>query len=153
MPLSVQQFLADSTRKASADLVTALLRVPEDKRDWSPMGDARTALDQVAECALMNDSTVGMLKSHQFPDFNMDDYAKARAALIADWPALESLLKESTEKVAAALLEVPDADFDIEIPMPWGPITVLGVMAYPHWNMTYHEAQINYVASLLGALK
>jgi len=26
------------------------------------------------------------------------------------------------------------------------------VMAYPYWNMSYHQGQINYIASLLGCL-
>ncbi len=41
----LQTFFANAAEKAAQDLVTALLRVAEEKRDWSPMGNARTALD------------------------------------------------------------------------------------------------------------
>lgn len=152
MSATVQEFLAASARQAANDLVTALLRVPEDKRDWSPMGNARTALDQVAECALLTGSTAEMLVTRKFPDFKSDEYDKARAELIADWSKMEALLKENTEKAAAEILKIPDEDFDTEIVMPWGPMKLVSIMAYPYWNMTYHEAQINYIASMLGCL-
>ena len=32
-------------------------------------------------------------------------------------------------------------------------MTLAQVIAYPHWNMSYHEGQINYIASMLGLLK
>ena len=41
----------------------------------------------------------------------------------------------------------------VEIPMPWGPMTIGRMITYPQWNMTYHEGQINYLASLLGCLE
>ncbi len=41
---------------------------------------------------------------------------------------------------------------DAVIPMPWGPMTVAQMITSPHWNMTYHEGQINYIASILGCL-
>jgi hypothetical protein len=31
-------------------------------------------------------------------------------------------------------------------------MTPAQMITYPHWNMTYHEGQINYIASILGCL-
>jgi len=50
LPNRLQDFLAPAAAKASAELVTAFLRLPEDKRTWSPAVTARSALDQMAEC-------------------------------------------------------------------------------------------------------
>jgi uncharacterized damage-inducible protein DinB len=153
MPISLQEHYAAITAKAVRDLETALNRLPEDKRNWSSMGKARTALDMVAECAVMNDGTVKMLQTHTFPaDFDFAAFGQQIKELIAAPDTLRTLLHESTDRVIAAIRAVPDADLSVEIPMPWGPMTVLQIIAYTHWNMTYHEGQINYIASMLGCL-
>lgn len=116
------------------------------------MGKARTAADVVAECAMLNGSTVEMIGTRAFPDFDQSQYERERDALIQDQAALLALLKENTEKVIEALPSVADEDLGNEIPMPWGAVTVAELIAYPYWNMSYHEAQINYIASMLGCL-
>ena len=45
MSNTLQEFLATATQKAADDLDAAFLRLPEEKRAWSPDGKARTALD------------------------------------------------------------------------------------------------------------
>lgn len=52
MPGHLQRFLSQAGEKAAGDLEAALRRLPEDKWAWSAGGNARTAIDQVAECAL-----------------------------------------------------------------------------------------------------
>jgi len=65
---------------------------------------------------------------------------------------LNSLLEVNLEKVASVIRSVPDKDLDIELEMPWGKGTIGQIIAYPYWNMSYHEGQINYIASILGVL-
>jgi hypothetical protein len=31
-------------------------------------------------------------------------------------------------------------------------MTLANIIAYPYWNMSYHEGQVNYIASMLGCL-
>ena len=153
MPGSLQEFLVQATQKTAADLEAALLRVPDDKRGWSPMDKARTALDMAAECAILNGSTADMIASRAWTmgdDFSA--YEKARAELATNGDAVLSLLKENTARVVEAIRTTPDADLGVEINMPWGPMTLAQIIAYPYWNMSYHEGQINYVASMLGCL-
>jgi uncharacterized damage-inducible protein DinB len=153
MPTTMQQFLATATQKAAADLETAFLRIPEDKRSWSPMGQARTALNQMAECALLNGGTAELIQTRVFPaDFDMAAFGKSLEELAQDWSAVQAMLHANTPKVAAAIQAVDDADLEITIQMPWGPMTLGQIIAYPYWNMSYHEAQINYIASMLGCL-
>lgn len=148
----LQNFLANAAIKAAADLETALLRVPQEKRSWSAMGDARTALDMVAECAILNGSTAGLIEHRQFTT-DFQQYALDKASLAQDEAAALSLLHENVAKVAEAIRSLPDDDLPIEVAMPWGPMTLEQIISYPYWNMSYHEGQINYIASMLGQLK
>ena len=152
MPGSLQAFLAKGIQKTAEDLEAAYLRLPEDKRRWSPQGDARTAADMVAECALLHGTTPDIVRDRAFPkDMDMGAYHKAKDALAAD-PDLLGKLKESTAKAVGAAKSVPDSDLDIEIAAPWGSLTIAQALAYPYWNACYHEGQINYIASMLGCL-
>jgi uncharacterized damage-inducible protein DinB len=147
----LQNFLANATRKAAADLEAALRRLPDDKRDWSPRGNARTALNMVAECAILNGGTIEMIQTRAFlADFDMTAFNRAKTELAQDENALLSRLHENTEKVAAVIEGVDENDLNVEVAMPWGPMTLAQVMAYPYWNMSYHEGQINYIASLIA---
>ncbi|HLK57342.1 MAG TPA: DinB family protein [Chthonomonadaceae bacterium] len=148
---SMQEFLVGATRKASADLEAALLRLPEDKRNWRPAETARTALDQYAECAILNGSTADVIVSRSFPtNYDFSAFTNAKDALAQNWDRAQALLKENTEKICSVIQAVPDADLNIEVQFPWGPMTLAQIIAYPLWNMSYHEGQINYIASLLG---
>lgn len=150
---NLQHFLARAIPKATEDLLTALNLLPEDKRNWSPMGDARTALDMVAEIAILNGSTADMIRDRAFGDMDMEGYMKEKAELAGDWPRLQKTLEENTARVIKAIEELPDSDLAAEITMPWGNMTLEQISSYPYWNTCYHEGQINYIASMLGLLK
>jgi len=150
---SLQTFLAQATQKAADDLKAAVLRVPEDKREWSPLDKARTALDQAAECAILTGSTADLIAARVWSmgsDFS--EFLKQKAELARDWDAIQTLLQQNTERVIEAIRAVPEEDLENIIDMPWGPMTLANIMAYPYWNMSYHEGQVNYIASMLGCL-
>ncbi len=150
---SLQDFLATSTIKAAVDLETAFNRLTEEKRDWQPAEGSRSALNQVAECAIMNAGTIDLIHTKRFPaDFNVEQYQQQITALTGDWPTLQRLLHENAANVVDVIRTVSDEDLGIMIDMPWGPMSLAQVISYPYWNMTYHEGQINYIASMLGRL-
>lgn len=152
--MNLQTFLSTSIPKAAADLETALLRLPEDKRNWSAGGDARSALHMVAEVAIINGDTAEMISTRQgMANFDLAELNRRMAALCDDWPALQTLLHDNTARVAEAIGALADEDFDAEIQMPWGAMTLAQIAAYPYWNACYHEGQINFIASMLGCLK
>ncbi|MBS1721971.1 MAG: hypothetical protein JSS66_03070 [Armatimonadetes bacterium] len=153
MSTALHSFLSRVTPRSSQDLIEAFLRLPEDKRNWSPMGEARTALDQVAEVAILNGSTADLLRTRQFDgEKAMETFMEAKAALVNQgWDAVRSLLESNTEKFVGAINEVSEADMGVEIQMPWGPMTLEQIMSYPFWNACYHEGQINYIATMIGA--
>ncbi len=117
------------------------------------MGGARTALHMFAECAMLADIS-DMANSKAFPDdFDFAHFQAEMAQLAENEEGARALLHENVEKCSGTILTVPDEDLAIEIPMPWGPITVAHLLAYPYWNMAYHEGQINYLAAMLGTLE
>src|SRR5687767_12170457 len=106
----LQRFLAMVTGEAAKELETAYRRIPEDKRRWSPMGDARTAGDLVAECAILNDITK-MVRTRSFPaDMDFAAFGQAKTALAADESGMFALLKENTTKAISTIRSVPDED-------------------------------------------
>lgn len=151
MPHALQDYLVAATQKAAADLADAFLRLPENKRDWSPGGKSRTALDQLAECAVLNGYTAELIgaRAWQADTFARFREEKAEAAAL-DWEALRARLQANTRRVAAAIAAVPDEALAVEIVMPGRTMTLAEVMARSCWNMAYHEGQINYIASLLA---
>ena len=153
MSLSAQEFVATTTQKVAADLEEAFLRIPVEKRNWVPQGESRTAIDQLAEIAMLNGSTADLIRTKTFAaDFDMKQYIAAKTQLTQNPDAVLALFHENTPKVVAAIREVADADLNIAVPMPWGTMTLTQIIGYPLWNMSYHEGQINYIASMLGCL-
>lgn len=153
MSYTLQSYLATTTQKAADELVTAFLRLPEDKRDWKPAEGSRSALDQFAECTLLNGYTVNLIQTRLWDNTGMDAYVKAKDEVAAlEWDKLQALLKENTERVIATISDVPDDHLSVEVDMPWGKQSIADIVSYPYWNMSYHLGQINYIASQLGCL-
>jgi uncharacterized damage-inducible protein DinB len=156
MLTSVQEFLAEATQKADDDLTVALELIPQEKRSWKPTAAARSALDQIAECAILNGSIVNMIENRYGPPAEfMAKFVSVKEALAQDEEAARALLETNTALVIAAIQAVPDEELDTNIPLPWGPKTwgtktLRDICAHPYWNMTYHQGQIVYIASLLG---
>jgi hypothetical protein len=144
MALSLQQLLANATIQAAAALEQALLQLPEDKRNWKSSEQSRSALDQVAECAIMNERVIDMIRIQVFPaNYAYIEYQQQILELGSDWPTLQKLLHENAAKVADVIRSISDDDLEAQSDS----------MNYPYWNMTYHIGQINYIASMLGCLE
>lgn len=151
---TLQTFLTTAIPKATGDLETALMRVPEDKRNWSAGGDARSSLDMVAEIAILNGVTANTLRTQAFPaEFDFAAYTRDKTELAQDWPSLKAMLDENTSQVVDVIRALPDEALSAEVQMPWGLMTLAQLASYPYWNACYHEGQINFIASLLGCLK
>lgn len=151
---TLQTFLATAIPKATADLEAALMRLPEDKRNWSAGGDARSALDMVAECAILNGTGVQAIQTRAFPaDFDWAAYARQKEELVADWPALKAMLDENTARIVEVVRALSDEDLSLEVSMFQSTMTLAQLASYPYWNACYHEGQINFIAFMLGCLK
>ena len=153
MSLKLQNVIAASTQNAANELIKAFLNLPEDKRDRSPDEKARTPINQLAECAILNGSTAGLIKSKTWPETGYEAYKSETKRISESWPILEQLLLKNTASLIATIEEVPDSELEVPIDMPWGAKSTYEVIQYPYWNMTYHLGQVNYIASILGVLK
>ena len=116
------------------------------------MGNARTALDQVAECAMLNGGLANLLHTRTMEGFDFADYERAKTALAQDWtlpcPPCARIPRRRPGDPRR-----PRRYLGIEISLPWAPMTLAQIIAFPSWNMAYHEGQINYIASMLGRLE
>ena len=149
--MTLQEFLVTATRKAMTDLEKALDSLPEDKRNFSPGGKARTAADMAAECAILNGVTAQVVVERKMDaNFDYAEFTKTKDTLARKPEVLHTLLNSSTEKFIAAITSVPVEDLEVELDLPWGKMTIAQVLAYPYWNMSYHEGQIYYIGSMLG---
>lgn len=149
---NLQAFLAGATKQAADDLIAAFERLPEDKRAWSPMGDARTALDQVAECAILNGFSAIALESRSWSDEAVKSYPAEKQRVLADPASITPLLVKNTDRAIAAIATMTDDELTRTVQTSFGPMTWDKIASYPYWNMKYHEGQINYIASMLGCL-
>jgi hypothetical protein len=150
MASELQNFLVRSTQKACDDLIAAIERLPEDKRTWRPEGKGRSALNQAAECAILNGSTADVINARSWAiDFDMAGFEGAKQQLEGDWSALKSLLLQNTSRATAAIADVPDALINKELETPFGPMMLSQIMSYPYWNMCYHEGQTTYIETIL----
>ena len=84
--------------------------------------------------------------------FDFAAYVKAKEELARDQVAALRLLRENTAVVVDAIGAVSDADLAVNVETPFQTRTLAQIIAYPYWNMSYHEGQINYIASMLGCL-
>lgn len=155
MPHTLQDFLLTATQKAADDLAAAFLRLPDDKRGWSPDEKSRTAVDQVAECTLLNGYMADLIQTRTWQNDWFDTFFSEKAqAAVQDWEKLHARLQENTDRVVAAIATVPDEALADEIALPgWTTartMTLAEAVAHSYWNMTYHEGQINYLASMLA---
>jgi len=147
MALTAQEFAAKAVEKGAAELIKVALETPEDRREWKPLGQGRTALNQVAECALINGGSVRLIEKHAWPAELAEGWEQASAALDTLDRAV-AVLRENTAKLAAAIRATPDDSLEIPITLPWETITLAQCFLIPYWNMSYHEGQIAYIQTL-----
>ena len=146
--MTIQEYDAAAIEKSAGDLVQAALALPEDKRDWQPLGKGRSALSQLAECAVMGTLAAKIVRAGAYQESLMAEWSEMLPALDTPDKAITQL-REGAAALAAAVREAPEADLGNEIALPWATVTLAQFFLMPLWNMSYHEGQINYIGTLL----
>ncbi|MBC7808733.1 MAG: hypothetical protein H7145_21575 [Akkermansiaceae bacterium] len=116
---SFHNFLGPATQTAVTELISALARLPEDRRDWSPGSTARTATDQFAECVATNNYVARLIESCAEVPFESYEADKANAARVGG-AERDLLLIESADAVARAIQTTPDAELSTALEAPMG---------------------------------
>jgi uncharacterized damage-inducible protein DinB len=132
-----------------AELEKELVKLGE-HATWSPLDKGRTAVDQVAECALITDWVGQTLEHCTLAPMDWEAYGTTKASLDTVEKALAAL-KPATERCVAAMRQLPADKADDVVELPWGEKYTLGDLAnIVWWNNTYHNGQICYIQTLLG---
>lgn len=146
--MTIQEYAAAAIEKSANDLIQAALSLPEDKRDWKPLDKGRSALSQLAECAVINELSAQVVETGIWSGERPVMSGRHVTALDTFDDAVEAL-RGGAAHLAAAVRGAADANLDDVIHLPWRTLTLAQVFLMPLWNMSYHEGQINYIGTLL----
>lgn len=131
---------------------SATRAMPEDKLTWEVEGKGRSALEQPQECAMSAAFFASILEQTELePDF----FDKARQTY-RTWTtidACEQHAKANTERLFAAIRNVPDDALhnEVELPGTNGQTdTNFNVVSFQNWHFTYHNGQISFIETLYG---
>lgn len=152
--VSLASFLADRLRWAGSVLHAASEKMPEDRIAWHPTteGNAgRDALDQIVECAYLNEWAAAAFRNGALPGFDEKDY-KTKKDANRNKAASLKWLQEGTNALAAAVAAFPADKFGDTLTNPFsGQETTWAEFAdFFYWNTIYHEGQVNYIQVLYG---
>ena len=148
---TIQQLTAKANGDVAASLARALLAMPEEKQVWSPLEEGRTALNMVAECAVINRFGARVLRERVVPPLDSESYAAEVADLDTADKAVEAL-HSSVEELGNAIESLPNDLLETNVQLPWDeqPSTLGEATLMAYWNMVYHLGQVNYVQTLYG---
>lgn len=140
------------TKEAQGSLFRTARHVPDDKRDdWKPLGEARSVLSQLVECATVPYFFASVLAGQPMDMHSPEAQAKRKEveSSITSLESAEAVANQSHEALYAAIAAT--TDLDAACPMPWNPDTKASdVIFFTYWNLVYHIGQINYIQLLLG---
>lgn len=150
-----QDFIIQITKQVGDDLFRSVKSMPPDKLTWRPLGEGRSALDILQECA-QGAKSLSMLLSDNMEmpdDEKMAAWQEEREA----WTSVEDCEKAYEENIQTSLRvirETPDERLDQMIPHPYGKSgekwSVAEALLSIYWHYTYHLGQIDYIQTLYG---
>lgn len=148
---TVQQLAIHLNREVAESLTRNAAAMPADKLTWSPLDQGRTALSQLAECAVITEFTTNLLKTRAMPPIDSEAFGKKTAELDTVEKATAAL-KANIDTLSSVIESFPDADLDATIQLPWfsTPQTFAQVMFICYWNNVYHQGQIAFIQTLYG---
>lgn len=152
--ISLPAFLANRLRWAGAALHTASEKMPEDRIAWHPVTEGnsgRDALDQIVECAYLNEWAAAAFRNGALPAFDEGDY-KAKKDAHRNKAAALAWLQSGTSALADAVQAFATDKLGNTFHNPFinGDTTWAEFADFFYWNTIYHEGQVNYIQVLYG---
>lgn len=146
---------AKLSQQAADKLAKNIQAMPADKLQWQPLEQARSAHEQVLECAVINNMAAGIFRDQAFPNFETMDWGGMFGKAAAENDTTQKLiasLEKGTAELVAAIKTFPAEKLGetVMVPFDGSTRTWAEVLMFPYWNMTYHEGQINYIQLLYG---
>jgi hypothetical protein len=118
--------------------------MPEEKLEWQPTPDNRTARALIEEVVMTTGFSAKLISTMQVPT---DEPSKDGEKSLAD---LEAEHRAAAEEYLKAVKEFPEDKLHDTIDLPWGKMTFLEVINYPYWNIMYHYGQLGYIQMMYG---
>jgi len=130
----------------------AVSHVPQEKYNWSPMGEARPVWDLLLECACILEAAKEWLEQGEM---NFGHYINTREEAKQNPPPLPELqarLQAAAEAYAQTIESLSDEQAMQEIlnPMTGKSTPRIQAAGMPIMNMVYHFGQVNYLQMMLG---
>lgn len=157
--LTIQQQASRMTREALASLFSAARHVPEDRRDWTPMGETRSVQDLLQECSLTTLFYIAAVQGAMskfaalVPSEATREMWRRRSEDAKVLEGAESVAQETFADLCQVLESIPDDDLGKVQPHPMDPskqVTTADLLFLAYWNLVYHTGQINYIQTMLG---
>ena len=149
-----KEMIVGMIQSGYAQLVSTAQATPDDKMDWKPLDNGRSALELLCDAAQTAKMTHKMLESKgEFtPSREVFQQLKAESAA---WTREETMqqLNDNTTKLLETLRATPDADLEksLHLPMGGGMTMSLGAwMMMAYRTFVSRMAQINYIQTLYG---
>lgn len=157
MPLlTIQEQAARMTMEALVGLFRAARNVPEEKRDWVPMGCARSVNAQLAECVVSPEVQSKLINGEPAESIVEAYHANVeRVKEVESLPLDEmyDIARFSYEALGEIIRLVLDDDLEDRFQLPFNggmDATRADLIFIPYQNLVYHTGQINYIQLLLG---
>jgi uncharacterized damage-inducible protein DinB len=134
--------VARLVRWAAGSVAFNLAQLPEDKLDWKPSPEAKSALDVAGEVVFVMKSALPV-----FTGGTLDlDVARDKPANLAE---AQQWLAETSAQFAG-LLDAAGPELERAIDTPFGQLWASSAVTFGLVDLLHHHGQITYIQSLLG---
>lgn len=148
--MTYRESLANFARMCGGLYAKDLAVLTDEQYTTSPMGKARTAQDFTAETIQMNNRLAAMLTSGAPQGMPTEEESNAAMAEIPGPQEAAAAIASSAGRLADAIVNCPEENLALKLPMPWGEETFLSMAILGTAHVMYHDAQVNYLQSLHG---
>ncbi|MBS1716073.1 MAG: DinB family protein [Armatimonadetes bacterium] len=149
MSLDLKAHMSQSLERVLRLYVQDLEALDDVRLGQSLGGTARKPIDFTYEVAFVNRRIAKRLRGEDPGPFDADGWITAPDGFTGKAEAIAEL-SASVQEVLDAWDRVDEADLGREIETPGGPTNAFKVMMMAVTHTNYHDAQLNYVQSLLG---
>lgn len=115
--------------------------IPDDKLDWKPSPEAKSALEVANEIASSFQGGISWLETGKWGS----EYTPA-----TNRDAVKENIKNNSEEYAQKLREFPEEQLSEIHESPMGPMSNQFTVSLALIDVTHHHGQIKYIQSLLG---
>jgi DinB superfamily len=126
---------------AGPDLAHNLDFIPEDRLNWKPAPDSKSALECASEAALFMKSMIPVLAG---AEWQRPDYSPTSKAEI------QELLRTVAKEYADALRALPPERLGEVVSTPFGDTPLGRLAGFPVVDIIHHRGQVCYIQTLLG---